>query len=97
MKLGAALTPDTVIRNVCDVDVSAPPLAVPPLSDNVSVIVADPLASVAGVKVSVPFDATAGATLKSAAFVLPVTLNVSVWPASSGPPALIAVAQPVWL
>ena len=60
-------------------------------------IVALPNASAAGVKVSVPFEATAGATLKSAAFVLPVTLNVSVWPASSAGPALSAVAHPASL
>ncbi len=45
-----------------------------------------------------PAGDTAGATLKSAVLVLPVTLNVTVWPASSAGPGLIAVAQPatVW-
>jgi hypothetical protein len=42
----------------------------------------------------VPLASTAGPALKSAAFVLFVTLNVSVCPASSDGPALIAVAQP---
>ena len=41
-----------------------------------------------------PLDATAGATENRPAFVLPVTLKVSVWPASSAEPLLIAVAQP---
>ena len=40
-----------------------------------------------------PADETAGATLKSAGFVLPVTAKASVWPASSAGPALMAVAQ----
>ena len=61
VKLGASLMLVTVMRNVCGADVSAPPFAVPPSSDSVSVIVALPYASVAGVKVSVPFEATAGA------------------------------------
>jgi hypothetical protein len=49
--------------------------------------------------VSVPVESTAGPALKSAAFVLFVTSNVSVWPASSAGPALIAVAQvaTVWV
>ena len=49
MKLGASLTAVTVIVKVCGADVSTPPLAVPPLSESVSVIVAVPLALGAGV------------------------------------------------
>ena len=40
-----------------------------------------------------PAGETAGAALKSAGFVLPVTVKVSAWPASSAGPALMAVAQ----
>ena len=93
MKPGASFTPVTVMVKVCGAEVSAPPPVVPPLSDSVSVMVAVPAAFAAGVKVRVPIDETAGATLKSAGLVFPVTLNVTVCPASSGGPALIAVAQ----
>ena len=94
MKLGALLTAVTVIVKVCGAEVSTPPLATPPLSDKVSVIVAAPAMPGARVYVSVPLVATAGPALKSAALVLPVTLKVSVWAASSAGPALIAVAHP---
>ena len=60
-------------------------------------IVAFPLASAAGVNVRSPFDATAGAVENSAALVLFVTTKVSVCADSLAGPALIAVAQPVWL
>ena len=49
VKLGASLTGVTVIVNVCGARVSTPPLAVPPLSLSVSVIVAVPMAFGAGV------------------------------------------------
>ena len=97
VKLGALLIPETVIRKVCVADWFTPPSAVPPLSSSRSVIVAAPLASAAGVNVRSPFDATAGAALKSAALVLFVTTKVSVCADSLAGPALIAVAQPVWL
>ncbi len=42
---------------------------------------------------SVPVEETDGPALNSAAFVLPVTLKVSVWPASFAGPGLMAVAQ----
>ena len=51
--------------NVCGGLVSLPPLAVPPLSTALTVTVADPTASSAGVYVSVPFAATPGCTAKS--------------------------------
>src|SRR5207247_5571176 len=89
---GATLIGCTSMTNVCAADVSMPPFAVPPLSDSVSVIVAAPIVFVAGVYVSVPFAATAGPAENSAGLLLPVTLNVSVWPLSFGP-ALIDVAQ----
>ena len=95
MKLGAVFTPVTVIVNVCGADVSTPPLAVPPLSESVSVIVAVPATPGASVYVSVPVDDTAGPALNSAGLVLPVTLKVSVCAASSAGPALIAVAHGV--
>ena len=72
---------------------SSPPLAVPPSSINSKVILAVPLASAAGVKLSVPSAATAGPALKSAALSLAVILNVSTCPASSAGPAEMAVAQ----
>ena len=40
-----------------------------------------------------PFVATAGPAANRPGFVLPVTLNVSVWPLSSAGPALMPVAQ----
>src|SRR5262245_9159814 len=91
-KLGASLTAVTVIVKLCGGDVSTPPLTVPPSSFRTSVIVAVPLAFDAEVNVNVPVGDTAGAALKSVGFVLPVTLNVSVWPVSPGP-WLIAGAQ----
>ena len=94
MKLGASLTPVTVIVNDCGAEVSTPPSAVPPLSCATSVIVALPLAFAAVVKVSTPADETAGAVLKSAALVLPVTTKLTTWPASSAGPGLMPVAQP---
>ncbi len=97
VKDGASLTPVTVIVNVWPADVSAPPLAVPPSSCAATVIVAAPEALAAGVKVSVPLAATAGPAAKSPAFVLPVIVNDTVWPASSAGPAEIAVAQPATL
>ena len=84
-----------MIVNVCGAEVSTPPPAVPPLSDSVSVIIAVPLALAAAVKVSTPVGETAGATLNSPALVFAVTLNVTVCPASSGGPGLMAVAQGV--
>ncbi len=49
VKLGASLTGVTVMVKLCAVEVSTPPLAVPPLSCSTSVIVAVPLALAAGV------------------------------------------------
>ncbi len=94
VKEGASFTPVIVIVNVWSADVSAPPLAVPPSSWAATVIVADPEALAAGVKVSVPLAATAGPAAKRAAFVLPVMAKVTDWPASSAGPALTPVAQP---
>ena len=95
---GASLTPVTVIRKFCGALVSTPPFAVPPVSTATSVIVADPKALAAGVYVSVPLAATAGAAENRAAFVLPVTLKLTVCPASFAGPWPIAVAHPtkVW-
>jgi hypothetical protein len=95
--VGLSFTAFTVMVNVCAVELSTPPLAVPPLSFSTTVIVAVPLAFVAEVKVSVPLAAMAGAAENKAAFVLPVTWNVSVWAASSAGPAESAVAQPAML
>src|ERR1700694_1198850 len=79
--------------NVCGAEVSAPPFAVPPLSLRTMVMVAEPLAFVAGVKVKAPAELMAGAEEKRPAFVLFVTWKVSVWPDSSGGPAEMPVAQ----
>ncbi len=49
VKLGASLMPVTVIVKVWGAEVSTPPLAVPPSSCSVSVIVATPDALAAGV------------------------------------------------
>src|ERR1044071_3379121 len=89
---GASFTAFTVMVLVCDADVSLPPLAPPPLSCSVTVIVALPYAFAAGVNVSVPFDATDGCTLKSELLVF-VVVNVTVCPDSSEGPAEIEVAQ----
>ena len=85
----------TWIVKVCDVLVSLPPLAVPPLSTACTVTVAVPEAFGAGVKVSDPSAATAGCppTVKSRLLEF-MTANVTLWPDSSAGPGLIAVAQP---
>ena len=49
VKAGASFTGVTLMTKVCGAEVSAPPSAVPPLSCRVSVIVAVPFASAAGV------------------------------------------------
>ena len=77
MKLGASLTGVTVITNVCAGEMSTPPLAVPPSSLSVSVIVAVPLALAPGVNVKAPAEETVGPTLNKLGFVLLVTLNVN--------------------
>jgi hypothetical protein len=92
--LGTSFTAVTVITNVCAALVSTPPFAVPPLSVSTSVIVAVPLAFASAVYVNVPLLATAGPTLKSAAFVLPVTVKLTVCALSFVGPARMAVAHP---
>jgi len=94
LAVGGSFCEVTLIVNVTGAEVSTPPFAVPPLSWSATVMSAEPNAFAVGVNVSTPVALIAGATLKSAAFVLPVTLNVSVWPSSNGEgPLLIAVAQ----
>src|SRR5436305_14847647 len=78
---------------VCDAEVSAPPFAVPPLSLRLIVMVADPFASAAGVKVNVPVALIAGATENREARVLLVTWKFKVCVDSSAGPATILVAQ----
>src|SRR5207248_2449971 len=63
---GASLTGLTVMVNVCGAEVSTPPFAVPPLSCSVTVTVAVPLASGAGVKVRTPLGEIDGCDEKSA-------------------------------
>ena len=89
---GAKITKVSPIVKLC-VTRSMPPLAVPPLSWSWTVIVEDPNVLAAGVYVNVPLLATAGPAENNDGFVLPLMLNVNVWPASSVGPALIPVAQ----
>src|SRR4051794_40398440 len=63
VKRGVSLTGVTVMTNVTGAEVSAPPLAVPPLSCRRTVTVALPLASGAGVKLNTPVGLTVGGTL----------------------------------
>jgi hypothetical protein len=76
--------------------VSAPPLAVRPVSWAVTVTVAVPLAFVAVVKVSVPAAPIAGWALKRE-LLLFVTVKLTVWADSSAGPAEMLVAKPLWL
>ena len=87
----------TVIVNVCGRLAGWPPLAVPPLSDSVTVTVATPPAPAAGVYVSVPFRATAGCPVgvKSALLLLVTVKPTSACPLSFAGPVLICVAHPV--
>src|ERR1044071_2588800 len=85
--------PSTLIVNEHVPDTSTPPFAVPPLSRRRMVMLAEPVALATGVKVSVPFELTAGCTLKSPGLLFAVTSNVSVWLDSLAGPALMAVAQ----
>src|SRR4051812_49286057 len=64
VNVGASLTGFTVIVKVCN-DVSAPRLAVPPLSFRRTATVAVPYALPAGVNVRVPFGEIAGDAEKS--------------------------------
>ena len=75
--------------------VSTPPLAVPPLSFMLTVMVATPGWLAAGVKVSVPLGLIAGPALNIAGLLLLTTWKVTVCAASSAGPVLIAVAQGV--
>src|SRR5205809_46277 len=94
LRTGAWFTDATpiLITKDCTADVSAPPLAVPPLSWSATLTVAVPLALAAGVNESVPLAAIVGCTLKMP-LLLFVTLKLSVWLASLAGPALSAVAQ----
>src|SRR5207248_1002324 len=88
---GASLTPVTLIVNVCAVEVSLPPFAVPPSSCATTVTVALPNALAAGTKLSTPLGETDGCTAKRAA--LPFeTWKATLWPDSFGP-AEIALAH----
>src|SRR5437667_6221197 len=79
--------------NVCGAEVSTPPLAVPPLSLRRMVIVAEPFAFVARVKLSAPEELMNGVPENRLGLVLLVTTKLSVWPDSSGGPAEMLVAQ----
>ena len=75
VKVGASFTAVTSMMKLCVAEVSTPPLAVPPLSWMLIVIVAVPFAFAAGVYVSVPVALTAGATANRAGFVFPTMLK----------------------
>ena len=94
MKLGGSLTGSTVIVN-CWVGLSSsPPLAVPPSSVTVTVIVALPLASAAGVKPRLPVvPSIAGSDENRSGFVLSVTTKVRVCPLSLAAPGSRSVAH----
>ena len=99
LKDGTSLTAVTSMVKVWAGERSTPPLAVPPLSFSRRVIVAEPLASAAGVKLRSPVDgSTAGPALNRAVLVLFVTVKARVWPLSSAGPLEMALAQPgkVW-
>src|SRR5829696_9755662 len=86
---GASFTGLTVIVNVWSPLTSTPPLVVLPLSRSRTVIVADPLASAAGVYVRAPAGLIAGSAENRAGFELAATSNVSACPASFAAPGLM--------
>ena len=87
------MTAVAVMLNVCELDVSLPLFAKPPLSCSLRVIFAVPLAFGARVYVSVPLELMAGPELNKLGFELAVTMKSNNWPDSSAGPAKIAVAQ----
>ena len=91
-KRGASLTELWVMVNVCAAAASTPPFAVPPLSASVTVTVATPNASAAGVKLSSPPDEIAGCTRKREGS-LATAVKSTAWLLSPGA-ALTALAQP---
>ena len=90
--VGALFTASTVILKVCTALVSTPLFAVPPLSRPATLIIATPLELTAGVKVTVPFAATAGWLLKSPLLLLE-TMNATVSPDSFAGPVTMFVAR----
>ena len=70
VKLGSSFTAVTVIVKVVSGEMLSPPFDVPPLSETLTVTVAEPLASVADVNVKVPDEFTEGALLNSEALSL---------------------------
>ena len=92
LNVGGSLTGRMVRLKLCGALRSAPPLSVPPLSTSVTVTSAVPLASGAGVKVSVPAESRAGGAAKRERSST-LTVKESAWPASSGGPALRCEAQ----
>src|SRR5207253_4182871 len=89
---GAWLAWATLMLNICEADVSTPPLAVPPLSFAVTVTWTVVVGAAKLVlKVNVPVELTAGWAVKMA-LLLFETRNETVCVPSFGP-ALMAVAQ----
>ena len=90
---GASLTSPRMMKNDTVAEGSTPPLAVPPSSTRTTSIVAEPVASAAGVNETVPSSATEGAAANSPGSELPTTAKLIAWPDSETGPALIPVAH----
>ena len=89
---GAWLIACTRMEKTCATEVSPPPCSLPPLSLSRTVIVAEPMALVAGVNERVPFGVIAGCAENNAERSL-LTRNTTAWVASLAGPGLMRVAQ----
>src|SRR5262249_20322750 len=89
---GASFRESTLMEKVCSVDVSIPPLAVPPSSLSDIVTVVPPLALAAGVSACVPFELMAGGLENKPGFSF-TTVKLRVRPDSLAGPGEILVAQ----
>ena len=83
---GASLTGEIVIVKVCTLDVSMPPLAVPPLSFRLTLQFVNPLAFAAGVKVRLPSTGFTAGRVANRALLSVKTMKVKDWPLSSARP-----------
>ena len=83
----------TVIVKVCSADVSIPPPSRPPSSWSRTARVAVPKAAGAAVKLRMPSALRAGGAEKRLGLLMLVNWKVNAWPASSGGPAVMALAQ----
>src|SRR3954471_23869891 len=90
VKLGASLTPVTVMVNVLVGLVSTPLFAVPPLSVRCTLTTAEPFALDAGVKVRFPVVSLTDGCTENRPVLSFAAWKVNAWPASSAGPADIA-------